>query len=277
VPIRNNQINWDKFKPGPYYARNYREMREDDLQIVRKVRNFFAAHRPVDGKDGVDVGAGPNLYPALAMLPFCDRVDMIDYSAPNVRWLRSRRRWWRRFDHSWDSFWRVYAVKGAYAKLISGRHPLTEFRRKAKIKRGSVFGLPEERWSIGTMFFVACSLSADRAEFERAVKCFTRSLRPGAPFAAAFMTGSRGYEIDGVRFPAVPLDADVIKTTLKGLATGLKVGPIDSRDPLRPGVGMVLAMGYSRGAVAAPTAKPPRSSDTKPAVSSDTKRAVPVG
>lgn len=40
------------------------------------------------------------------------------------------------------------------------------------------------------MFFVACSISADRAEAEHAIGRFLAALRPGSPFAAAFMLGS---------------------------------------------------------------------------------------
>jgi hypothetical protein len=97
------------------------------------------------------------------------------------------------------------------------------------------------------MFFVACSLSDDRCEFDLAVQRFLGCLRPGAPFAAAFMTGSDGYETDGVRFPAVSLGPADIEKTISPLVTGLDVRPIESEVPLRPGVGMVLTTGISTG------------------------------
>lgn len=246
-PTRNDQINWDKFAPRAYHAHNYRTVRPDDQEIIRTARDFFAANLSGSSAHGLDIGPGANLYPALAMLPFCRRVDLIEHSTANVRWLRSRQRWWRRFDPSWDKFWHLYAQSPRYAERTAGRHPLTEFRRKATISQGSVFDLPAGRWHVGTMFFVACSLSADRSEFERAVRCFTRALRPEAPFAAAFMTGSDGYEINGVTFPAVPIDAAIIERTLQPLAIDVKVITIDTDHPLRPNVGMVLAVGHSRG------------------------------
>lgn len=246
----NDQIDWDTFQPRAYHAHNYRTVRSDDLEIVTVTRDFFAAHPPADPDPrGVDVGPGANLYPTLAMLPFCTGVDLIEHSRANVDWLTSRKSWWRRFDRSWDKFWRLYRENPRYAELTAGHRPLTDFRRKATIMRGSIFDLEPGRWSMGTMFFVACSLSADRAEFDRAVRCFTGSLRREAPFAAAFMTGSDGYEINGVRFPAVSVDTGIIEQALTPLATDLKVIPIKSVDPLRPNVGMALAIGRSRGPV----------------------------
>jgi hypothetical protein len=255
---RNDQIDWEAFEPSAYHAHNYRTMRADDLEIVSQTRDFFAANQPTaataGGVRGVDVGSGANLYPTLAMLPFCDGLDLVEHSGANVNWLVSRQAWWRRFDRSWEGFWRLYRESPAYAQRIGGRRPLAEFRRKAAVARGSIFDLPQGKWSIGTMFFVACSMSADRVEFDRAVRCFTGSLIPGAPFAAAFMTGSDGYEINGVSFPAVSIDAEIVQQTLQPLAADVKVIPIESLDPLRPNVGMVLAVGHSLGPLTTPSA-----------------------
>lgn len=249
MPTRNNDVDWNTFQPRAYHAHNYRSVRPDDLQIVRATRDFFAtANLPSHPARGLDVGAGANLYPAFAMMPLCEHVDLVEHSPANVRWLRSRQSRWRRFDHGWDEFWQLYAERDRYAAAMRGRRPLAEFRAKATVTQGSIFDLPQQRWDIGTMFFVACSLSADREEFDRAVRCFTRALRPDAPFATAFMTGSDGYDVDGVRFPAVPVDTVIVEQTLQPLATDVKVVPIDSEHPLRPNVGMVLALGHSRGA-----------------------------
>ncbi|CAM5649016.1 hypothetical protein SANTM175S_10556 [Streptomyces antimycoticus] len=54
---------------------------------------------------------------------------------------------------------------------------------------GSLFDLCSgaERWDLGTMFFVAESITTSLDEFRRGVGCFMSALNPGAPFAAAFM------------------------------------------------------------------------------------------
>jgi hypothetical protein len=239
---RNREIDWDTFDPHAYAEHNYRHLRDDDRQIVALMRDFFArAALPPDAL-GLDVGSGTNLYPALAMLPFCGHVDLIEYSAPNIQWLAGRRRRHARFDRSWDPYWRLFGEHPVYSPYVRVHNPLAEFRRKASVRQGSVFDLERRAWDIGTMFFVACSLSADSREFYHAVRCFLEALKPGAPFAAAFMTGSAGYEINGRRFPAVPVDEQMIKTAVHELAPACDISPIIS--DLRPGVGMVLATGF---------------------------------
>jgi hypothetical protein len=117
-------------------------------------------------------------------------------------------------------------------------------REIAHVRRGSIFDLPRRTWDIGTMFFVACSISNDLDEFERAVHRFVRSLRVGAPFAAAFMIGSHGYSVGGQAFPSVEIDIDEVYDALNGVAYSVNIDGIKTSEPLRTGYrGMCLATG----------------------------------
>jgi hypothetical protein len=242
---KNDQFNWDAFHPRAYRKHHYLTVRDDDRQIIVAVRDFFAANRPVPEARGLDVGPGANLYPSLAMLPFCTNLDLVEYSEANVRWLRSQRRLWRLFDRSWGPFWQLYGEHGGYREHTARHHPLREFRRKAQVTKGSIFDLQPATWDIGTMFFVACSMSADAKEFYRSVRSFLGALKPDAPFAAAFMTGSTGYEIAGTKFPAVSVDKAMIRKAMGSLAKDTEFVPIETQ--LRPGVGMMLVLGRANG------------------------------
>ena len=73
----NRDVPWDAFDPREYIGNNYLDMKAVDEEIVSRVRDHFSDHfgdRLSAGHGrvaaGIDVGAGPNLYPALAMLPF---------------------------------------------------------------------------------------------------------------------------------------------------------------------------------------------------------------
>ncbi len=240
--VHNHDCDWDAFDPRSYHSDNYRTVRDDDRQIVELVRDFFASAEVPSGALGVDVGPGANLYPALAMLPFCTGVDLLEFSASNVRWLRRRRAWWRgRWDRSWDQFWRVYAESPAYRALGSEHAPMRDFRRKVRVEQTDVFELPKAKYQLGTMFFVACSLTGDKAEFRDAVDRFVRSLTTDAPFAAAFMTGSTGYRVAKQWFPAVPVNREEVSRSFDDIAYDVKIHDIVST--LRPSVGMVLATG----------------------------------
>jgi NNMT/PNMT/TEMT family len=240
----NSDVDWDTFDPEAYRNHNYLTLRDDDHQIMVKIRDFFAAAEVTNAR-GVDVGAGANLYPSLAMLPFCRTLDLREFSAPNVAWLA---RQIERFDDKWDAFWSVYQENPAYALMGDPRGRLAQI---ASVRQFDLFKLPERRWELGTMFFVACSLSSDIQEFHRATHRFVRSLKPGSPFAAAFMEGSDGYPVGDARFPAVGIRAQDVAESLASVAyDDVVITRITSGDdPLRDGYsgGMILAMGRAAG------------------------------
>jgi hypothetical protein len=239
-PRHNSEVDWNKFDPDEYYGDNYAKLRPDDRHIIELVRDFFAKADVSDGH-GVDVGAGPNLYPAMSMLPFARRIDLWDYSWANVTWLKGEL---NGLHEGWRDFWEVYRYNDAYL----GMPDLDKaFARVASVKQGSVFDLPEGQWSLGTMFFVACSLSTHLDEFARAVHHFVRSLRPQAPFATAFMQGSTGYPVGAQFFPAVNIDENDVRACLEVVAYNPDVIVIDADPPFDDGRKMIVATGRARG------------------------------
>jgi len=233
---------WDDFDSAAYLAKNYATLRPDDRAIIEAVRDFFTATLR-EGHEGIDVGTGTNLYPALTMLPFCRRVTLLERSHRNRAWLRAEIR-----DPAlgWDDFWAVLQDEPRYRRVDGWRHLLTE---RSELRDGSVFDLEESRWDVGTLFFVAESISARRSEFELALSRFVRSLRPGAPFAAAFMENSFGYEVGTINFPAVSVGQVDIGNVLAPWSKDLNVREVPHGDgPLRDGYsGMLLATGIFRG------------------------------
>jgi NNMT/PNMT/TEMT family len=245
---RNADYEWDEFDPVDYLKRNYAVLREPDRRIIGEVRKHFSAvaDHPPSGTRGIDVGCGSNLYPALTMLPFCGEITLADHSESNVEWLASEV---ESYSTIWDPFWNELAGSGPYTRI---RDPRYEVYYKAKVQKGDLFELPRAYWDIGTMFFVAESISADREEFRRGTQRFVRALKPGRPFAAAFMAGSKGYEVGGHSFPAVEVDEGDVRDCLNDVAyeVDIRVWPVDpnKHEPLREGYsGMILALGKAGG------------------------------
>jgi hypothetical protein len=240
-PRSNSDFPWDTFDADEYRDHNYRTLRDDDQQIILAVRDFFAG-TGISGARGVDVGSGSNLYPAFSMLPFCSTIDLYEYAATNVAWLNRQT---PRYDQCWDQFWAQFAANRVYGAV---ENPRVRLATAARVRQKSIFDLPARRWDIGTMFFVACSISADIDEFNAAVTRFVRSLKRDAPFAAGFMVESNGYDVAGTRFPAVSVDMDDIGASFAGVARIHGIQDIDTKHPLREGYGgMSLVTGWARG------------------------------
>jgi hypothetical protein len=235
----NDSVNWDDFDPGIYYGDNYRQLRDDDQQIIRAICDFFRATGISSGR-ALDVGTGANIYPALAMLPICTDLTLWEHSASNVAWLHEEV---AHFSALWQPFWDEVCAGIPAANDID---PRAELASRARVRRGSIFGLPRRRWDLGTMSFVAESMTTSRNEFGAAVRAFVMSLRPGAPFAATFMADSDGYRVGDHHFPAVPIGLDDVRQCLEPVAGDVIIRPIHSSAPLRDGYsGMLLAVGHA--------------------------------
>jgi hypothetical protein len=237
----NAAQSWDDFDPRAYVEDNYVGMRDDDRRILQHVRDHFISvldpERPV-GR-GIDVGSGANLYPTLSMLPFCKRVILWEWGLSNAAWLQSEVKW---FSPIWEEYWGLLTKREYYDRYEKA--PREELRDRATVLRRNLFQLSARYWDMGTMFFVAESMSNQEREFRLAVTRFIGALRPGAPFAAAFMKNSTGYTVGSLRFPAVAVNEVDIDHCLAPLVDDLKIISVRSEKPLRDGYeGMILALG----------------------------------
>ena len=238
--IRNDAVRWSDFDAGDYYAINYASVLPEDAEIIQCASKFLveACGEPGRLKRAVDVGAGTNLYPALLMLPWAEHIVFTEHAPANIDWLSDNLaaapgKW------GWQPFWDLVAGLPCYRTI---EDPLRSLAAGYEVRQVSIFDLPRRNWDIGSMFFVADGMTTDEAEFEAAVRAFLDALRPGAPFLMAFMEGSEGYDVHGLRFPSVritPRSLDALLAVLP--VTGTSVLRTDnSVRALRPGYDAML-------------------------------------
>ncbi|MBO2465783.1 hypothetical protein [Actinomadura violacea] len=238
-PVSNAQATWSEFNSAAYHGDNYRIIRGDDRTMLLTTVEWFA-RSGAQGCHGFDAGAGANLYPALAMLPFCDKITLLEFSPTNVRYLR---RQVRRLDDSWEQFWepvRPFAGGRDFAWARQRLAAITE------VTPGSILtGPPVREFTLGTMFWVAESLSNLPEEYEQANHNFLGALTPGAPYCAAYMEKSEGYVVDGIRYPATPVGKEDVTGSLSPRSSELAVRHFDPDPaPIRPGEpGYLVATG----------------------------------
>jgi hypothetical protein len=248
----NDDYPWDKFDPVDYLDKNYATMRDDDRQILEFVRDFFVRtlFDSVDqaGLRGIDVCTGPNLYPALTMLPFCHELTLFDYSRSNVDWLTGQQvDGWPSWQPVWADFWRALCEQPVYARADRpdmGR----ELAGRVNIVWGSIFQLGQDidvDYDVGTMFFGPESLTSRESEFHSAIDHFLHVLRPNAPFAIGLMEHSRGFTVGGSDFPATDIGMRDVTEYLSRRTVGLACERVGYGDePLREGyTGMLVVCG----------------------------------
>jgi hypothetical protein len=243
-PAGNDDQPWNDFDPVSYHAVNYRELHANDRRILGLIADFFAGARTRrDGRLGLDVGTGTNLYPTLAMMPSCDGLTLVERGGRNLGWLKSQV---GHYAESWDPYWETLVDRQpAYYKEIGD--PRDRLHSLVRVTRGNIFSLPRESFDIGSMFFVAESITARTTEFAKATRCFVGSLRRYAPFAAAFMKNSKGYRVGNRDYAAVAVAEDDVEHCLRSLAHGVEISTIPAGpNPLRHGYdGLILATGYA--------------------------------
>ena len=259
--------NWDDFQPHSYFKQNYAFLRGDDRRFLERIRDHFGDELPSPDhpRRGIDVGSGANLYPALTMLPLCDEITLLEFGAKNCEWLS---REVRGFSSLWAPYWRTLHEHPAYSRVAPTTNAARRaLARAASVRRGSLFELPAEqparRYDVGTMFFVAESITDEQERFHEAIDAFLGCLHSGAPFAAAFMRNSRGYFVGDLEYPAFQIDESHIREYLGRRTQGdLKVETVDSRGQFTSGVnlpdkaptrklrtgydGMILALGRAK-------------------------------
>ncbi|MFE9442208.1 SCO2525 family SAM-dependent methyltransferase [Streptomyces sp. NPDC006602] len=243
----NAEARWDAFDPVAYVRKNYRTVLPVDAEIMTIVRAHFSDHfRGIPGLRvrGIDVGAGANLYPTFMMLPWCDEITLLDRATPNLHYLEQQL---DKHDRGWDAFWQELCLDDAYAALPGG--PWERLSEIARVEQGDICALVDrpEQWQLGTMFFVAESLSTADKKFREGVECFLRSLTPGAPFAAAFMEHSEGYWVGETPFPACDVSESDIRDSIEEFAERLRIYRVGEPGEVRPGyTSMILACGFRR-------------------------------
>jgi len=245
----NRDYPWDDFNPEEYFKFNYVELRDDDREIVEIVRDFLARKlgtSPPRGLRGIDVGTGANLYPALTMLPFCEHITLYEHSEANVQWLRDQAAArWPSWGEAWKQFWQLLHERESYRRLADPLEKLIDSKHIEVVKGDVLAHAKHDKFDMGTMFFVAESITGQRGEFLDAMDQFFSMLKPDALFAMAFMEGSQGYHVGAQKFPATDIGERDVWDFLRERASDFSLHRLSAEDkPLREHyTGMIVAHG----------------------------------
>lgn len=231
------RYDWNKFNPDRYHEHNYQQIDPVDEEVLGELIKFYKEKRP----SGLflEVGAGSNMYPILAALPYADQIDVCEYGAQNIAYLRKQV---KELDPSWQKWIdRLVALAPEVYGQVNFQQQL---QQKMRVVQGSIFALPTQVYDNISMHGVAESLTQRDREFKKAVKCFTASAKPGATLVAIFVKNSSGYDTPGRQFPAIAIEAwDAVKIFGPSMQS-LRFGSTNAE--IRPGSPLITAMGQKK-------------------------------
>ncbi|MEV7081142.1 class I SAM-dependent methyltransferase [Streptomyces sp. NPDC093516] len=242
MTTHNDDVDWDRWPVADYLAENYREVHASDAAVMAHHAAFYRA-LPAGGiARAVEFGAGPNLYPLMLASAACRRIDAVEAGASNVAYLQDQI--CHRIDASWLPF-------HALCRRLDPRVPATPAGALAPVDivHADARALPPGRYELGSMHFVAESVTEDFAEFADFCRAFVRAVAPGGYLVAAFMENMPTYRIGPAsRWPGCPVGPATISEVFTPLTRDLHLTHIDP-DPALPDhgdSGMVLLTGVAQ-------------------------------
>jgi hypothetical protein len=229
IVSRNGYTSWDQFDPCAYACHNYKKMMAEDREIITIISNeLFCMNLPLKHFKVVgDIGTGPNLYPALLVCPYVSdtgQIELIEPALPNRNYLK------KTFNRLFQNEQKDQALSGINWSnyecdiiALCGdiyTNTLKRLQRLVKIKNGSIYHLPENKYDFVSSYFVAESISDSYDQFQLALNKIVKSSVKGGIIVTTHMLQSEGYQAGiNTNFPAVKISLDQLEASL--LKTGL--------------------------------------------------------
>jgi len=214
--------SWDKFDPLEYAKRNYENMLPEDKIIIESVSKAIKEYgiKKNQFENAADVGAGPNLYPAMLLSPYVKgKIDLIEYSSSNRQYLEKvlgNNPQGEYLEHKEN--WIKYSKIIESMSEEDNKDSFDKTKDKIAIKAGSIYDLPQKQYSAVSSFFCTESITDKPKEFQKALESLMSSLRPGGLFVVTHMVGSEGYYAgEGTKFPAVNFSEDDLKRAYQSI------------------------------------------------------------
>jgi hypothetical protein len=228
--LRNADVDWDQWPVADYIAENYRQLHPSDAAVIDHHSRFLAQFRPGTFRRSLELGAGPNLYPLMLVSACSEAVDAVEPSAASVRYLQEQ------LVAGPDPHWNAFLQRGRALNPALPADP-TEALRHVRIVHAAASSVSPDSYGLVSMHFVAEGVSDEYAEFAEVCRTFVHAAQAGGYVVAAFMENLGAYSIaDGQRWPAFPVDADIVYETFAPMTDDLSIARIDA-DPTLPDYG----------------------------------------
>lgn len=234
-PLRNADVDWNGWPVADYLAEVYRELHPSDDAVIEHHSAFYRTLTRDSVARSVELGAGPNLYPLMVAASASRNIEVIEPSAANLAYLDRQL-------HDPDPSWLPFYER---CRKLQPTLPATLLAALARVtvRAGSAADLRPDTYDLGSMHFVAESVTEDLDEFREICQSLARSVKLGGHLIAVFMENMSCYRIgDGPEWPGIPVDARLVREVFDPLVVDLSTTRVGF-DPTGPDygyTGMVL-------------------------------------
>jgi hypothetical protein len=228
--LHNVDVNWDEWPVDDYIAENYRELHPSDAAVIDHHSRYLSQFRPGTFHRSLELGAGPNLYPLMLVSSCSQTTDAVEPGAASVRYLREQ------LAVGPDRHWGVFLER---ARALNPALPAApqQALRHVRVIHAAAASVAPDGYGLVSMHFVAEGVSDVHSEFVDVCRTFVHAAQPGGHIIAAFMENLGAYTIaDGPRWPAFPVNADIVHDTFSPMTEDLALDRIDA-DPTLPDYG----------------------------------------
>ncbi len=166
----------------------------------------------------IDVGCGPTLHHAMAVVPYVDELHLADYMAANLDeihlWLNGDAQ-----QHDWDIYFRsLLAEEGCNDSLtLANRKEILRQRitalKLADIRRSHPLG-DGSTYDLVMSFYCIEAVAASREEWVECIRNVSHLVAPGGVLFMTAMRNCNVYNVFDREFPVVPVSEDDFAQTL---------------------------------------------------------------
>lgn len=213
---RNSIFNWDHFDTDKYYEQYVSEIIWEDKCLARAtIGALLELDIPLKSKkNAIDICNGGVARGPMLLSPFIRDEGIIEWADYGEPQLAAARHFIQRGADGDLEFWGTHQSHMNECHSAWADAGVRACKLGKAVKR-SIFELPENRYDLGITCFGPESLTADNAEWQKAVQKFLSAIKPGGGVVMLYMVGSRGYNSAGEAYPATSIDMDDVRQATK--------------------------------------------------------------
>jgi len=197
--------DWRKWNPRSYLSQYYMTptIPSDELSILRHILPFLRSRTHPFSK-AIDVGAGPTLHHAIALIPYVAELHLSDYLTNNLKHIR---KWLDSAPdaHNWDTYIKEIILLENTKETLNERKALLREKitllTKIDLKKQHPLA-SREKYPLVTSFYCADSIAQTKSQWRSYMRHLFQLVAPGGAIILSALHHAQQYIVGVHAFPS---------------------------------------------------------------------------